>query len=357
MPGTIQASTAYDHVANEPSIAATCERMIREQIPNLFRLYVNPYVAQACYCLTRLVAEAWPELITADGYQVFLANSGDEALSGAIKLARYSASAAGRPPTGLILDEEGRFDHFAFTELAGYGRLDFIPGLAVTDDPQAAARLLAEHNSPVGFVVAPRESSRFAADSVASRHDAGIAETHPLLIVYTTQNELARPDRTARRAPDIVVFDESFVNGEVPFGAFVATKRLYQHWNRRGMTTFHSTTYQPNTISTLHLVSCLRRAAPEFIARHRPALERIENDPKFRYQVFGDLYSRSLAKVTSVTGAKYGSVRASGHYVSLAGKRIFDGVGGVACSLRGHNPPSYVGEMQETGELSSCRDE
>jgi acetylornithine/succinyldiaminopimelate/putrescine aminotransferase len=50
-------------------------------------------------------------------------------------------------------------------------------------------------------------------------------------------------------------------------------------------------------------------------------------------------------------------VRASGHYVSIAHKRIFDGVAGVACSLRGHNPPSYVAEIQETGELPACRDE
>ena len=302
MPGTIQASTACDSVAIEPSIAATCDRMIREQIPNLLRLYANPYVAQACYCLTRLVVEAFHGLVEADDYQVFLANSGEEALSGAIKLARYSANVEGRPATGLLLDEEGRFDHFAFTELAGFGRLDFIPGLAVTDDPQAAARLLTEQNSPVGFVAVSHESLRTADDLLAARHDVGTAAQRPLLIVYTTQRELGQreistSDLTASRAPDIVVFDESFVNGEVPFGAFVATKRLYQRWNRRGMTTFHSTTYQPNTISTLHLVSCLRQAAPEFIGRHEAELDRIESDPKFRYQIFGGLYSRSLAKV------------------------------------------------------------
>ncbi len=50
------------------------------------------------------------------------------------------------------------------------------------------------------------------------------------------------------------MFDESFVNRDVPFGAFTARQALYDHWNRPGKTTFHSTTYQPNTISSLHFM-------------------------------------------------------------------------------------------------------
>ena len=62
--------------------------------------------------------------------------------------------------------------------------------------------------------------------------------------------------------PDIVVFDESFVNHAVPFGAFTARKSLFACWNRPGKATFHSTTFQPNTISTLHFMSCLARRIP-----------------------------------------------------------------------------------------------
>lgn len=394
MPGLTPASTAPEPAAAESSIAATCNRMIREQIPNLLRLYANPHVTQACYCLTRLIAEAWSGLLVPDEYRVFLANSSEEALSGAIKLARYTANAEGRPASGLILDEDGRFDHFAFTDVhhvagpagnschnspSGSGRLDFIPGLAVTTNRQATAELLVNPNAPVGFVVVSYESLLSVGNHVSGPGHAGTPAKLPLLIVYADRQSVAwavptshssgghsppssspsseHPADKLTRAPDIVIFDESFVNGDVPFGAFAATDRLFRRWNSRGMSTFHSTTYQPNTISTLHLVSCLGQSAPEFMARHQAALRQIESDPQFCFQTFRDLYSRSLAKVANAVGAKSAVVRASGHYFSIAGKRVFDGVAGVACSIRGHNPPSYVAEVQDGGEREACRDE
>ena len=77
-----------------PSIADTCARIVQEQLPNLFRLYLNPFVAQACFCLGKYVQGTWGR---DEPFQTFLANGFDEALSGAIKLARYSASSEGRP--------------------------------------------------------------------------------------------------------------------------------------------------------------------------------------------------------------------------------------------------------------------
>src|SRR5262249_31044138 len=38
---------------------------------------------------------------------------------------------------------------------------------------------------------------------------------------------------------------------------------------------------------------------------------------------------------------------AAGHYVTVGGHRIFDGIAGIACSMRGHNPPEYVREIAE----------
>jgi len=38
-------------------------------------------------------------------------------------------------------------------------------------------------------------------------------------------------------------------------------------------------------------------------------------------------------------------VRAAGDFVLLGGLKIFDGVSGVACSVRGHNPPRYATQM------------
>ena len=35
--------------------------MIRGKIPNFFRLYLNPYVVQACYCLSKYVLDTWQQ--------------------------------------------------------------------------------------------------------------------------------------------------------------------------------------------------------------------------------------------------------------------------------------------------------
>jgi acetylornithine/succinyldiaminopimelate/putrescine aminotransferase len=329
--------------------------MIRDRIPNLFRLYLNPFVAQACYALTRFVGDAWPGLANADDYQVFLANSGEEALSGAIKLARYVANAEGFSGDGIILDEDGRFQHFASTELQSDGTVQFIPGLEVVNDRSVLDGLLTEHSVPPGFVVVPHEMLLSEEAPVASLLATRTSEQpFPVLIACSEQRHIGR-EVTTGIAPDIVVCDESFVNREVPFGAFVGSHRLYQHWNRKGMATFHSTTYQPNTVSTLQLMNALRASVPEFIARHDSALQRIEHDPEFCREQFRDLYSRSLAKLTSLVGFDQGQIQTDRHFVSVAGKRLYDGVAGVACSIRGHNPPNVIRELEELGDADSCR--
>src|SRR5262249_61232549 len=92
-----------------PLIAETCSQIIREKIPNFFRLYLNPYVVQTCFCLSKYVQSTWPGNGAQDGgYQTFLANAFDEALSGAIKLARYCANLQARATAGLGLDPASR---------------------------------------------------------------------------------------------------------------------------------------------------------------------------------------------------------------------------------------------------------
>src|SRR5262245_24170155 len=44
-----------------PSIDETYEQVLREQEPNYLRLYLNPHVAQACFCLDRYMTTTWTE--------------------------------------------------------------------------------------------------------------------------------------------------------------------------------------------------------------------------------------------------------------------------------------------------------
>src|SRR5262249_8276704 len=103
----------------------TCDQMLRQELPNLLRLYVNPHVTQVCFCLELYVQSTWQD---DNDFQTFLANGFDEALSGAIKLARYCASLEGRRTTGLVVDCTGRLGPFAGVTLADGGTIEFVPG-------------------------------------------------------------------------------------------------------------------------------------------------------------------------------------------------------------------------------------
>lgn len=362
MPSTIQANTACDSPVGQGSLADTCAEIIRDRIPNLLRLYLNPYVAQTCYCLSKYVETCWPSG-QPNNHQVFLANSLEESLSGAIKLARYSAHADGRPTEGLIVDLDNRLEHFAATELTNQSAVEYLPGVRVITDADSAADLLAKQSQQFGFVVVFHQQLNDSDGRLARQlSDCLVGTARPLLIVCTSQSQLseaklAAPDDKSSFVPDIVVFDESLVNREVPYAAFAATRQLYAHWNRRGMATFHSTTYQPNTISSMHFLRCLETADPQFYREQEPVLRRIERDAKFRLQLFRDLYSRSLAKLIGAVGFDQDRLHVEGHYVLDGDRRIFDGVAGVACSIRGHNPSSFVEQIEQTGELASCREE
>ena len=73
-----------------PSLLETCEQILREKEPNFFRLYLNPHVAQACFCLDRYMSTTWTQppastrqwQSSVEDCQSFLANGIEEALSG-----------------------------------------------------------------------------------------------------------------------------------------------------------------------------------------------------------------------------------------------------------------------------------
>jgi acetylornithine/succinyldiaminopimelate/putrescine aminotransferase len=157
--------------------------------------------------------------------------------------------------------------------------------------------------------------------------------------------------------PDVVVFDESFVNRDVPFAAFTARTGLFGHWDRPGKTAFHSTTYQPNTISSLHFLRCLEVADPSFFAGIAAELDRAHADLALRAALFRRLYSPSLAGAIRAAGLDAADVRAAGSFVHVAGRKIFDGVSGVACSARGHNPLTYAEELAQLGPREDCERE
>jgi acetylornithine/succinyldiaminopimelate/putrescine aminotransferase len=335
----------------------TYQQILREKLPNLFRLYLNPYVTQVCFCLDRYVRTTWE--YSGDGaepFQSFIANGFDEALSGAIKLARYCASVAGRPTTGLVIGGE-RIGPFSGFRLPNSDIVEFIPGLVVAGHLEELQAALA--SGCFGFVVLAEPANNLLADLSVPLWR--LVQRDGALVITCVDRATLADLRAQRRglhhelAPDIVVFDETFVNRDVPFSAFTARRSLYDHWNQPGTTTFHSTTYQPNTISSLHFMRCLTREDAEFRADVDVELERICTDLTQRGELFRRLYSPSLHKAIRMTGCESTGVRAAGHYVEVNGRRVFDAVSGVACSIRGHNPPNYAEEIAGQGSLEKSQ--
>jgi acetylornithine/succinyldiaminopimelate/putrescine aminotransferase len=67
------------------------------------------------------------------------------------------------------------------------------------------------------------------------------------------------------------------------------------------------------------------------------------------------LYSPFLKKATRTLGFDTPSTQASGHYVISRGRKVFDGVAGVACSIRGHNPDGYLDGLADPEEPDAVR--
>ncbi len=344
---------------SSPTINETFARMIREQMPNLFRLYVNPHVTQVCYCLEQYAQMTWEERGSDGGpheFQTYLANGFDEALGGAIKLARYAADVEGRSTHGLIIDPESRLGPFASAPGANGELIEFLPGLTVVESVAAAAPKDAEFGF-IALIVGEKSVGDFesAAEEIQSLFQPGSTGRRPLWITAVSRQSLAairdgRGGAVTKVSPDIVVFDDSFANRDLAFGAFAARRELYEHWNRKGKTTFHSTTYQPNTICSLHFMSCLSSNDPAFFESVEQNLRAIETDLPYRAALFRRLYSASLFKAIRASGFEKAEVRAAGDFVfAEGGRRVYDGVSGVACSVRGHNPPGYAREIESLG--------
>ena len=358
------------------SLHETYDQIIREQEPNFLRLYLNPHVARTCFCLDRYMHTTWagpPGSIRhkparGEDFQSFLANGLEEALSGAIKLARYNRQTAGSHSTGIILDPVGRLDGFASAQLPGGERVQFLPGLRVVGEnelntapgtlcletswPEAKAEVDTRRVNPLVLVA--------GADHLLEQHAEAIRQfvgRHaPLVITCIDRASLSALRHSSggilhEIVPDIVVFDESFVDHAVPFGAFTARKSLFACWNKPGKATFHSTTFQPNTISTLHFMRCLAQMDSEFYGSYAEILQELSTDLKLRGNWFRRYYNLSLYRLIRATGFYANDVRADGSFVVVNGRAVFDAVSGVACSFRGHNPATYADEMKAPGNL------
>jgi hypothetical protein len=258
----------------------------------------------------------------------------------------------GQSPVGLVIDRGARLGPFAGARVGSAGeRIEFIPRLVVAGQDGPDLDTLVGGGEEFGFIVVVACGDGLPGpDGEALRRLVG--EQAPRIITCVDRRaldllRLSGAGVLRELLPDIVVFDESFVDRQVPFAAFTAPKALYDHWTTRGRSTFHSTTFQPNAISTVHFLRCLRQADPEFWSSVAGPMERIARDPAYRARLLAALYSPALARAIDALALGSPGLRASGYYITAGGRRIFDGVAGIACSVRGHNPRRLTSRMSK----------
>ncbi|MEQ9406154.1 MAG: aminotransferase class III-fold pyridoxal phosphate-dependent enzyme [Fuerstiella sp.] len=341
------ASTTAD--ASTLSALETCQRIIEQQIPNLLRVYLNPWVTQSCLCLNQYAQRLLrPGAAVDEPCPSFLTNSCDEALSGAIKLARYTiqseqeADPHRRGGDTLIVDPDNRFPHFGTSQLSNGRRVEFLPGICRSNVTNLSALL--QDRQRFRIVVLAGSVELLTEQSLLQElwNDPHVLT---ISVVDTRSLDKWSRDPDGQRA-HVAVFDESFVDDAVPFAAFVARRHIYQVWMEGRMSMFHSTTFQPNTLSSMHFMRCLQKRDPELVVQLQELLEQATGEAEFRHRVYHNLYSPSLSRLIRAIGFDQAEPQAAGHIISFKNRRVFDGVAGVACSLRGHNPESFVRDCQ-----------
>src|SRR5262249_8998682 len=151
-----------------------------------------------------------------------------------------------------------------------------------------------------------------------------VLRQRPAVVTCVDRGSLARLRSGAggilrEAVPDVVVFDESFAGRAVPFGAFTARRSLFPAWKRMGKSTFHSTTFQPNTISARHFMNVVAATDPDFFRRHGDELRAIADDLNRRGDAFQRYYSSALYRLIRAAGFETADVRAAGSSVIVNG--------------------------------------
>ncbi|MBL8819843.1 MAG: aminotransferase class III-fold pyridoxal phosphate-dependent enzyme [Planctomyces sp.] len=334
-----------------------CDEIVNHQIPNLLRLYPNPFVAGCCLGISELVKWGFPQASGAP-YSSFLTNSGDEALSGAIKLARFyrsaTASPTQSPDSDLLIDDSEENPGFVSiqrlkSDTDESETIVFLPGIRAL----AASEAIDTLNEPVDpsgywrIVAFSYRTLRAQGEHYLEQLKAQI-QSQSLILIVTVDSESIRQlhDDQSTLCPDIVVFDQSFTRRQIPFGAIAARPALLGMWQTKKMSMFHSTTFQPNTVSTKWFLECLRLDFADVYGKIESDIERFRHDVNACLEQIGSLYSPTLRRTILRTGFQREPVTTDGHFIRIGKQQIYDGVAGVACSIRGHNPPNWATEIR-----------
>ena len=317
----LRSSTLVSHVANRHR-ARACN----------FALNTCSVLAEPAQVASLLSAELGTYFPASLPRKTFFCGSGLEALHGAIKLARHYWKRRGGRTRVAISDPRGELRRW-FDPLDRGPEDALIPG--VSFHPSLGRVLEREALEGLAAVVArPGEDApclRAVQGTLAPLFvlDLGGVDTRRRSEILAAQS----------RAPDIVVWGDELSASVIPFGAFSAVAEVFLVWETLATCFLHSSTYGGNGQALSYVRDALvERAGPA--GRAMAAGCEVGKGKRAGHAQF---VNRARWLHDAGVGFDFDVLRAEGHelevrHASGETARLVDCVGGIGCSLRGHNP-------------------
>lgn len=327
---------------------STLADLNRQGRPNLLfaGLAITPEAAQLGYLLS-LLHEPSPN------HFLLLKNSPEEAISGAVRLARHSGNIKNGQGNSVLIVGATKALMTYFNPLNESMDTALVPGLRFEVSPRTAEDLLSSGTFSAVLSVLGDDVDSMSACALneAARSLgllSGVYDPRPLPAT-AGDSRLAAADTGA----DMYVYGENLVDGQVPFGCLLMTPHAYRVWDNpldgmsQGSTFSASTGVLTIAINTLRGRGLVRTQDEE-------VLFRIGADRTVRNEYFGRYVNPHAVTLLESFGLDFEFRHAVGMTMELSdGRSLYDCTGGMGSNLRGHNPPDIVGDVFASHEESA----
>ncbi|WP_280315105.1 aminotransferase class III-fold pyridoxal phosphate-dependent enzyme [Nocardia abscessus] len=270
----------------------------------------------------------------------FLANSTEEGISAAVKLARHTAARNDRSGQVLVIDPEQSLAQYF--DPARDGLTDaLVPGVRSSDSVAAAYDLLATESWAGVLIVLSPEFDGLSKEAADLLHTAS-ADGAMRIVCDRRPIPVATSDRRLPAAAidaDIWVYGENLTDDQVPFGCSVMTRQAYTVWNNPVDCLAHSSTFGGNGVAVAAALHVLRERG-YLDNRAERALADITASRRVRNDAFARYVSPPAAGLLEAFGLDFDIKQARGSELTMRdGHTLLDCAGGAGANLRGHNPP------------------
>lgn len=335
-------STATRDVVFQPFREADRQELamqIRQQVPYYVRMQLSPLEGRVASVLQGLVNRGRKPAVD---YFAFFCSSTQEAISGAVKLARHNLFArdpAARHAT-LVYDPGGNLQSL-FDPLCRGAEEALVPGFFYEADWDAF-RQQVESRRPDAILVrqpasVPQTDLDQALASAASR------EIITILDESTTNLHGATVAAALTSPPDIILFGENLSDYKSPAGCFLMRDHLFRVWNDGKNYNLHSNTWGGNSTSLSAALRHLRQSEG-FAELPREVRDQVIDQAQ-PHQVTTQLYAQrcnpKLAQMCNLGGLNKDIRQADRTSLFTQTRRgrieVLDGSGTYGVNLHGHN--------------------